>query len=389
MSKKIKKRHLLDFGILIPYIVLSVIGLMMVYSTSSYVQLIAGENPAKSAISQLAFWILSIIIIAIIYKMKLDFLKQKKLVNLAMIVVTALLILAFFFKKVNGSWGWIPIPGVGTIQPVEFLKVIVIWFLAVVLTETQKDMNGLLPSQVLSSIRGSLFALAFQVVLLCFYPDFGNAAIIVLLVMAVLLTSGVNFRLTALVGGLSVVGSIFAVWFVNGVGNKLIPSHVAARFAVFQNPFLDEFDKGHHMIQGYYAMFNGGFFGRGLGNSIQKNGFLKFAHTDFAFAIVVEELGLISAIVILGILFYLITRIILIGIRTNDPFNGIMCLGIGILFLVSVFINLGGITGIIPLTGITFPFISQGGSSLLMFSICIGFVLNVSADERKKQYQLI
>lgn len=388
MPKKIKKRHLLDFGILIPYVVLSVLGLMMVYSSSSYVQLVEGKNPAKLAITQLAFWILSIIIIAIIYKMKLDFLKQKFLVNLAMIVVTTLLITAFFFDKVNGSWGWIPIPGVGTIQPVEFLKIIVIWFLAVMLTETQKDMPGLLPSQVVGSIKGSLVALIVQVILLCFYPDYGNAAIIVLLVMAVLLTSGVNFRLTALVGGLSVVGSLLTVWFVNGIGNKFIPSHVAARFAVFQNPFLDEFDKGHHMIQGYYAMFNGGLFGRGLGNSIQKNGFLKFAHTDFAFAIVVEELGLIFAIVILGILFYLITRIILIGIRTNDSFNGIMCLGIGILFLISVFINLGGITGIIPLTGITFPFISQGGSSLLMFSICIGFVLNVSADERRKQYQL-
>ncbi|MGI6156133.1 MAG: FtsW/RodA/SpoVE family cell cycle protein, partial [Enterococcus lemanii] len=110
--------------------------------------------------------------------------------------------------------------------------------------------------------------------------------------------------------------------------------------------------------------------------------------TDFAFAIVVEELGLLFAIVILGLLFYLITRIILIGIRSDDPFNSMMCLGIGVLFLVSVFINLGGITGIIPLTGITFPFISQGGSSLLMFSICIGFVLNISADERKKQYRL-
>ena len=97
----------------------------------------------------------------------------------------------------------------------------------------------------------------------------------------------------------------------------------------------------------------------------------------------------IAAIAILGLLFYLIARILLIGIRANDPFNSMMCLGIGVLFLVSVFVNLGGITGIIPLTGITFPFISQGGSSLLMFSICIGFVLNISADERRKQYQLI
>lgn len=386
MPEKIKKRHLLDLGILIPYLVLSVIGLMMVYSTTTYVQLVAGSNPAKSAISQFAFWVVSLLMITVIYKMKLEFLKQKSLVTMAMFIITILLIFAFFFDPINGSRGWIPIPEVGTVQPAEFLKIIVVWFLAVVLTRNQKNVQG---GHLLSTIRGSLVAIMFQVVLLCFYPDYGNAAIIVLLVMVVLLTSGINFRLTALAGGLSVVGSVLIVWLVNGIGKALVPSHVAARFAAFQNPFAYEYDLGHQLIQGYYAMFNGGLFGRGLGNSIQKNGFLKFAHTDFAFAIVVEELGLIAAIIILGILFYLIARIILLGIRTDDPFNSMMCLGIGMLFLISVFINLGGITGIIPLTGITFPFISQGGSSLLMFSICIGFVLNISADERRKQYQMI
>lgn len=386
MPGKLKKHHLLDLGILIPYLILSVIGLMMVYSTTTYVQLVIGENTAKSAISQLAFWIVSLIVITIIYKMKLNFIKQKSLVITAMVIITVLLILAFFFNKVNGSWGWIPIPGVGTIQPAEFLKIIVVWFLAVILSNNQNNVHE---GQLFHTIKGSLAAIVFQIILLGIYPDYGNAAIIVLLVMVVLLTSGVNFRLTILTGALSVVGSVVVVWFVNGIGKALVPGHVADRFAAFRNPFKYEYDLGHQLIQGYYAMFNGGLFGRGLGNSIQKNGFLKFAHTDFAFAIVVEELGLIAAIAILGLLFYLIARILLIGIRANDPFNSMMCLGIGVLFLVSVFVNLGGITGIIPLTGITFPFISQGGSSLLMFSICIGFVLNISAAERKKQYQLI
>ena len=128
MPGKLKKHHLLDLGILIPYLILSVIGLMMVYSTTTYVQLVIGENTAKSAISQLAFWIVSLIVITIIYKMKLNFIKQKSLVITAMVIITVLLILAFFFNKVNGSWGWIPIPGVGTIQPAEFLKIIVVWF---------------------------------------------------------------------------------------------------------------------------------------------------------------------------------------------------------------------------------------------------------------------
>lgn len=357
----------------------------MVYSTTSYVQLVQGLNPAKQAISQLAFWILSMIVIFIIYNLKLDFLKQKKLVYFAMVVVTFLLILAFFFEEVNGSHGWIKIGSIGTIQPVEFLKVVVIWFLTVVLSKNQ----DIVQEEFFGIIKWSLFMIAGQIVILRYYPDFGNAAVIVLLVMVMLLASGINYRFTLLLGGVSVVGSYLAVLFFNGIGKAFLPAHVASRFTAFRNPFLDEYGSGHQMIQGYYAMFNGGLFGRGLGNSIQKNGFLKFAHTDFAFAIVVEELGLIVAIIILGILFYLVARIILIGTRSNDPFNSMMCYGIGAFLLISIFINLGGITGVIPLTGITFPFISQGGSSLLTYSICIGFVLNISANESRKKYQLV
>lgn len=357
----------------------------MVYSTTSYVQLIKGGNTAKQAISQFVFWMISMFAIFIIYKMKLDFLKKKMLVYTAMVVITFLLILAFFFDPVNGSYGWIQVPGVGTIQPVEFLKVIIIWFLTVTLAKNQE----IVQEKFLDIVKGSLFVILGQIVILSFYPDYGNAAVIVLLVMIILLASGINYRFTLVVGGLSVVGSYLAVLFVNSIGKVFLPAHVVSRFAAFRNPFVDEFGDGHQMIQGYYAMFNGGLFGRGLGNSIQKNGFLKFAHTDFAFAIVVEELGLIVAIIVLGILFYLIARIILIGTRSNDPFNSIMCYGIGGLLLISVFVNLGGITGIIPLTGITFPFISQGGSSLLTYSICIGFVLNISADEKRKKYQLV
>ena len=100
----------------------------------------------------------------------------------------------------------------------------------------------------------------------------------------------------------------------------------------------------------------------------------------------VEELGLIVAVLVLLLVFYMICQIYLVGIRSTDPFNSLMCIGIGTLFMVQVFVNLGGVTGIIPLTGVTFPFLSQGGSSLLMLSICIGFVLNISAEEKRKKY---
>lgn len=382
MPKEIKKRHLLDLGILIPYLILSVVGLMMVYSTTTYVMLESGQNTIRQALLQFAFWLLSLFTIFVIYKMKTDFLKNKKLIQIVMTIVTVSLFVVFLFNKeaTNGAYGWIKLGSLGTIQPVEFLKFIVIWFLATNLAQRQQMIH----EDFWTSVKGLLAVIGFQIAVILFYPDFGNAAVIVLLVMIMLLSSGVNYLYTLYTGIIGVVGSVLMVTLVNLVGKYFLPAHVISRFAVFRNPFSDEFGNGHQLIHGYYAMFNGGLLGRGLGNSIQKKGFLKFAHTDFAFSIVVEELGLIVAIIILGLLFYMIARIILIGIRSNDAFNSMMCIGIGSLFLISVFINLGGITGIIPLTGITFPFISQGGSSLLIFSICIGFVLNISADEKKK-----
>jgi cell division protein FtsW len=133
-------------------------------------------------------------------------------------------------------------------------------------------------------------------------------------------------------------------------------------------------------------MINGGWFGLGIGNSIQKKGYLSAAQTDFMFSIVIEELGLVMAIIILGILLFLILRIFRIGIKSKNTFNSMMCIGIAGMILIQAFINIGGITGIIPLTGVTFPFLSSGGSSLITLSVGIGFALNISADEKKKQY---
>ena len=132
-----------------------------------------------------------------------------------------------------------------------------------------------------------------------------------------------------------------------------------------------------------HIMSNGGWFGLGLGNSIEKRGYLPEAHTDFVFSIVIEEFGFFGASLILALLFFLILRIILVGIRAKNPFNSMMALGIGGMILMQTFINIGGISGLIPSTGVTFPFLSQGGNSLLVLSVAIALVLNIDANERR------
>ena len=396
MPTKLKKRHLLDYSILIPYLVLCIFGLVMVYSSTSYLQVVDGENPLGLVRNQTIFFALSLVIIGVIYKMKTQFLKNDKLVNVIYVLMLLLLIYTRFFNNytANGAYGWIRIPGVGTIQPAEFFKVVTIWYLSVKLYTRQTLINA--RGHYWSQVWRPAGAIAIAGLVIVAMPDLGNAAIIFLILIIMLLASGVNYLYSIFTGVIGLFSSVVVIKLLGLLGKSLgdnldsLPmSHVLERFIVYQDPFEYVYDKGHQLVNGYYAFYNGGAFGRGLGNSIQKKGFLEFPHTDYIFAVVVEELGYVVAIVVLAIIFYMVARIFLVGIRSSNPFNSLMCIGIGALFMVQIFVNLGGVLGIIPLTGVTFPFLSQGGSSLLMLSICIGFVLNISAEEKRNKYARI
>jgi cell division protein FtsW len=390
---KIAKRHFLNYSILIPYLILSIIGLIMVYSTTSAYQIQQGGNPMRLVINQSLFWLVSLVAIFIIYRMRLSFLRRSSVVNIVIVVEIILLIASRFFAPVNGAHGWIRFAGF-SMQPAEYLKLIIIWFLAHKFDRIQSDI-GTYDYQALT--KGRVFPNRlndWRVVSLIFLglvvtlPDLGNATIISLIIIIMLSVSGIGYRWfsTALmgitVGATVLLGSI---WVIGADVVAKIPvfGYIAKRFAAFFNPFEDATNAGLQLSNSYYAMSNGGWLGRGLGNSIEKKGYLPEAHTDFAFSIVIEELGLIGASLILAILFFMILRIIVVGIRARDPFNAMMALGIAGMLLVQTFVNIGGISGLIPATGVTFPFLSQGGSSLLIISIGVAFVLNIDAHERR------
>ncbi len=381
-KSKIKKRHFLDYSILIPYLILSVVGLIFVYSSTSYLQIVQGYDPTSYVKNQSIFWLLSLVVIILMYKMKTDVLKSQQLIVFATLVIFLLLILTpFIGEEVNGAKGWLDFFGF-SLQPAEYLKIMVVWYLAYILSKRQETIQD----NFWADMKRPMLLVFLMVFLVVIQPDMGNAAIITLLALILLLASGVNWFYTIVIGGAGVGLSVIAIEFLSHFGQYIVPQrfqYIVSRFAVFKNPFMDELNQGHQLANGYYAMFNGGWFGRGLGNSIEKKGFLSEAHTDFIFAIVAEEVGLIGALVILGLLIFMIIRIFLVGIRSKKPFNSLICIGIGSLFLLQVFINLGGLLGLIPLTGITFPFLSQGGNSLLVLSVGVAFALNVSADEKR------
>ena len=386
----------MNYSIFLPYLALSVIGLIIIYSTTSATLVQVGVNPFKSVLNQTVFWFLSLIAITFIYRLKLDFLKKPGVVTIAIWIEIAMLLYSrFFTKTVNGAHGWIDVLGLFTFQPAEYLKVLIIWYLALTFSRRQEEVEIY---DYQSLMRGTLFPRKIQdwrfysglmIFLVAFQPDLGNATIIILTAIIMFSVSGIGFRWFSGLLTLIISGSTLLLGFISLVGVRTVAKvpvfgYVAKRFSAFFNPFEDVQGAGHQLANSYYAMSNGGWFGRGLGNSIEKRGYLPESQTDFVFSIVIEELGYMGAALILALVFFLILRIFLVGIKAKDPFNSMVALGVGGMMLVQVFVNIGGISGLIPSTGVTFPFLSLGGNSLLVLSVAIAFVLNIDANEKRE-----
>lgn len=390
----IEKKHLLNYSILVPYLILSVVGLVIVYSATSANQVYAGKNPFRPVLMQGAFWAVSLVAIWFIYRLRLDFLEKSQLLFAATLAELVLLVATLFATSRNGASGWLELGPFISLQAAEYLKLLVVWLLAFIFARRQKaiaayDYLALTRGTILPRrLRDWRLYLGVLVLLVVVQPDLGNATIIVLTAIIMYALSGIAYRwFSALLGVITVSSTLFLGFIglvgVDTVANVPLFGHVAKRFSAFFNPFKDLTDSGHQLAHSYYAMSNGGWFGRGLGHSIEKNGYLPEAQSDFVFAIVIEELGLIGAGLILALVFFLILRILLVGLKAKKNFNAMLALGIGTMLLTQVFVNIGGISGLIPSTGVTFPFLSQGGNSLLTISVAIGIVLNIDANEKR------
>ncbi|MFC4651468.1 FtsW/RodA/SpoVE family cell cycle protein [Lactococcus nasutitermitis] len=413
MKEGLKKTNFLDYSILIPYLLMSAIGIIMVFSTSVPYQISHGLSPYRSVINQAVFMLLSFVAISVIYRMKLKALKSQKLLGFLFFVLLALLIFARVGPKLittgnGGTHGWIIIPGIGSIQPAELAKIFIVWYLASVFSSKQdeigkKDIHEIFKGKsiVQKLLGGWRLPILSLILIELIMPDIGNSTIMAAIVFVMVGASGISWRWFSGYGKIILAAILAFIGVLYATGGNIIPtflriSYINKRFIAFINPFSDLANSGHQLANSYYAIANGGWIGRGLGNSIEKNGFLPEAQTDFVFPIIMEELGIIGGILVLGILFFLIIRILLVGIRARNSFNSLMAIGVSSLLLLQVFINVGGAIGVIPETGVTFPFVSQGGSSFLVLSLGVAFVLNISADEKRReiteltgQYQVV
>ena len=377
MIQGIKNRYkLMDKYLLFAYLVMVIFSIVMVFSASSYSAMQSQGNPAYYLIRQAIHVTLSIVIMAVTASISLKKINNKKTV-MAIVAVTTLLLLAvlLFGREINGAKRWIPFPIVN-IQPGEIAKVVAVWYMAFILSK--RETSDL--SSFFGSIKKPLLIILLMATLIFFQPDTGTTVIILGTVAIMIFASGIPIKIGI---GFSALGAgLLAglMLLIRQFGDKLplISGYRYERFQAFWDPFSLADSHGLQLVNSYYALSRGGLGGVGLGNSIQKTGYLPFPYTDFIIAIVGEELGFIGLLLVLACFFLIVLRIFLIGIHSKKAFRSLVCFGTGTLLTIQSLFNIGGVVGLLPITGLTFPFLSYGGSSLMILSFAIGLALNVS-----------
>lgn len=390
MRSKIKY---LDYGIFIPFLLLMTIGLVMIYSASSDLMIINKLDPTSYLKRQLIFAVLALFIGGIVFSLKIRLFKSKSLIKVLLFGVIAMLLYLMVLKlvkgdsaAVNGAVGWINL-GSFNIQPVEFAKLILILYLGFILANRD---GRFVPGRIVYELTAPSIIAIFLMLLTFFQPDLGGAAILFVITIIMFSVAGIPSRrvivLDVLLISMIVLGVAGLIWWNPPF---LQDSYQFQRLLSFINPFKLEQHGGAQLVNSYYAIHNGGLFGVGLGNSIQKRGYLPEPYTDFIFSIITEELGVIGAAAILALMFFLIWRITMVGLKSNDSFNSLVCFGVATMIFIQTFFNIGAVLGLLPITGVTLPFISYGGSSLLVLTASIALVLNIAANERIKSEEEI
>lgn len=287
------------------------------------------------------------------------------------------IMLLVFGQEVNGARLWIKL---GPIQyePVELIKLFIVFFLAAYLAETADVIARARPWSIRANLKylGPLFlGWGASMAILILQRDIGMACLI-LATFAVLLYAATR-RIDLLVGSLAVFGGV-AVWVARHY------HYVGTRIAVWRNPFADPLGAGYQASQGYYSLAAGGLFGTGY--RLGHPGFIPDAATDYVYAALSEEFGLIGAVIVLALFLFLVRRVITIAGMQPDLYARLLAVGLGATLGFQVFIIVGGVIGLFPLTGITLPFISYGGSSLvanfLLVSLAWAMSARPAADSR-------
>ena len=341
---------------------LSVIGLVMVFSASSIHSLDTKGNAVAIVLRQLAFFVISIPLAFYLSQRTLT--QWRSLARFGLVISAAILLLLQIpgvGKTVNGNTNWIALPFVD-IQPSELAKFLLILWASYMLANQER--NGKTRINVFLLI-GPGFVVVMAFVMLG--HDLGTTCVIAAILGGLLFVSGIELRL---------LGSLVAVGAIGLAVSIVTASYRAHRFLVVLDPFAaaDYKNAGWQPAHSLLGLASGGIFGVGLGGSRQKWGNLAEAHTDFIFAVIGEELGLLGTLLVLFLLAALIYSIFKIALRCKDPMSRYVGAGIGCWIAVQTVLNVGSATSVLPVVGVTLPFVSYGGSALISLYIGLGYV---------------
>ena len=361
-----------NFLILFSFISLMSLGFIMVASSSIYVADEMTGDPFYFASRQLIFISVGLLEMSIFMLLPSDFLFKSDWVFM---LISILLLIALFIPdigtSVNGSIRWIRL-GPINIQPSEVCKFSLILYISGYSVRRMSEIN------TLRSFLKPLFLLFIISLLIMGQPDLGSTAIICLLVVAILFYAGISFFQFSL---LSILISLLGYLAISSSPMRL------ARVLAFTDPFAEDVvrNAGWQLSNSLISIGQGGWFGLGIGNSFQKNFFLPEAHTDFIFAILVEELGIVGGLVLIAlfvVLFIGILRVALDSFSKDRLFQGYVSFGIMVLIAVQALFNMAVNIGLLPTKGLTLPFISYGGTSIIIMMSLIAIVIRINNENK-------
>ena len=357
------KKGMPDIWLLIITVLLAGIGVIMVFSASYYVTL--SSDPFEYLKRQGLFAGLGLVIMLI--AMNINFQKYRFMAKYLVYFTFLLLVVVFFLEETHGVHRWISF-GEFNLQPSEVAKFTLTIYMADRLSRRNVDPNDLI------GVLGPLvFVMGIMMVLVYMGPDLGATVTLACIGMSILFAAGLSWLY---ITGAGLTGGILAVVFITSSEYQM------RRIQGFLDPWSDPLNTGYQMINSLLALGSGGFWGAGIGGSRQKLGFLPEQNTDFIFSITGEELGFIGAGFIVILFLLMAWRGYLIAIHCPALYGSLLAVGITTGLVFQAAINLGVTTGALPVTGIALPFISYGGSSLLMSMGSVGVLLNISRYQR-------
>jgi cell division protein FtsW len=361
----------LDFPLLAGCLALLGLGLVMITSASSEVAAVNSGNPLYHMLRHLVYVLIGVVAAGLTLLVPLSFwLRTSGLLLIAAFAVLVLVLIPGIGREVNGSMRWVGF-GIFNVQPSEIAKVFVVIYLGGYLVRRQEEvreswMGFIKPIVVLIPMAG----------LLLLEPDFGATVVMLGAGAAMLFLGGVGLFRFALLAG-AAIGAVFIL--------VQTQEYRLQRLITFTDPWADQFGSGYQLTQALIAFGRGEWFGVGLGNSIQKQFYLPEAHTDFVFAVLAEELGMIGALATVGLFVFVSVRALYIGLwaeRAKQFFAAYVAYGLAFLWIGQFLINIGVNIGLLPTKGLTLPFLSYGGSSLVICCVSLALLLRIEWESR-------